>query len=92
MKQGRIVDDMEIKGALVDRRPWRRWIEENLIELDKLPTPAMSISPIMTACWSASMHSATPTKTETDPDADGRRRPRRPRLDGHGYAAGLFER
>ncbi|HET6246536.1 MAG TPA: glutamate synthase large subunit [Tepidisphaeraceae bacterium] len=40
MKQGRIVDDREIKGELVDRRPWRRWIEENLIELDKLPTPS----------------------------------------------------
>ncbi|HZL36219.1 MAG TPA: glutamate synthase large subunit [Tepidisphaeraceae bacterium] len=39
MKQGRIVDDREIKGELVDRRPWRRWIEENLIELEKLPTP-----------------------------------------------------
>ena len=39
MKQGRIVDDREIKGELVDRRPWKRWIEENLINLDDLPTP-----------------------------------------------------
>jgi glutamate synthase domain-containing protein 2/glutamate synthase domain-containing protein 1/glutamate synthase domain-containing protein 3 len=39
MKQGRIVDDREIKSELVDKRPWRRWIEENMIELDKLPAP-----------------------------------------------------
>jgi hypothetical protein len=29
MKQGRIVDDREIKRELVDKRPWRRWIDEN---------------------------------------------------------------
>ena len=40
MKQGRIVDDGEIKSELVDKRPWRRWIEENLIELDALPNPS----------------------------------------------------
>src|SRR5206468_1394137 len=39
MKQGRIVDDREIKGELVDKRPWRRWLEENLIDLDDLPNP-----------------------------------------------------
>ncbi len=38
-KKGRIVDDQEIKRELVDRRPWRRWLDENLIELDSLPTP-----------------------------------------------------
>ena len=40
MKQGRIVDDRQIKAELVDKRPWRRWLEENLIELDKLPAPS----------------------------------------------------
>ena len=40
MKQGRIVDDREIKAELVDKRPWRRWLEDNLIELDKLPAPS----------------------------------------------------
>jgi glutamate synthase domain-containing protein 2/glutamate synthase domain-containing protein 1/glutamate synthase domain-containing protein 3 len=39
MKQGRIVDDREIKAELVDKRPWQRWLEENLIDLDKLPAP-----------------------------------------------------
>src|SRR5581483_348436 len=36
-KQGRIIDDSEIKRELVDKRPWRRWLDENLIELDNLP-------------------------------------------------------
>ena len=35
--QGRIVDDKEVKQALVDLRPWRRWLEENMVELDALP-------------------------------------------------------
>jgi glutamate synthase (NADPH/NADH) large chain len=38
-KAGRIVDDNEIKRELVDKRPWKRWIDENMIELDSLPTP-----------------------------------------------------
>ena len=45
MKQGRIVDDREIKDELVDRRPWRRWLEDNLIELDKLPAPSFVPQP-----------------------------------------------
>src|SRR5688572_10851196 len=40
MKGGRIVDDNEIKRELVDRRPWRRWIEENMSDLDSLPSPS----------------------------------------------------
>jgi glutamate synthase domain-containing protein 2/glutamate synthase domain-containing protein 1/glutamate synthase domain-containing protein 3 len=39
MQQGRIVDDQEIKRDLVDKRPWKRWIEENLFPLDDLPVP-----------------------------------------------------
>src|SRR3989442_234711 len=39
MKKGRIVDDHEIKRELVDKRPWKRWLDENLIELDSLPEP-----------------------------------------------------
>ena len=37
MKKGRIVDDNEIKRELVDKRPWRQWLDENMIELDSLP-------------------------------------------------------
>ena len=39
MQQGRIIDDAEIKRELVDKRPWRKWVEENLIPLDDLPNP-----------------------------------------------------
>ncbi|WP_428939875.1 glutamate synthase large subunit [Fontivita pretiosa] len=38
-KKGRIIDDYEIKRELMDRRPWRRWLDENMIELDSLPAP-----------------------------------------------------
>src|SRR5688572_17679545 len=38
-KKGRIVDDTEIKRELVDKRPWRKWLEENLIDLESLPEP-----------------------------------------------------
>ena len=39
MKQGRIIDDREIKRELVDKRPWKKWLEENLIPLDDMPAP-----------------------------------------------------
>src|SRR3954452_1068443 len=39
MKQGRIVDDGEIKGELVDKRPWKKWLEEQMVLLDELPDP-----------------------------------------------------
>ncbi|MEO6437422.1 MAG: glutamate synthase large subunit, partial [Tepidisphaeraceae bacterium] len=40
MKAGKIVDDTQIKRELVDKRPWRRWIEENMIDLESLPSPS----------------------------------------------------
>ncbi|CAN5425260.1 glutamate synthase large subunit [soil metagenome] len=40
MKKGKIIDDNEIKRELVDKRPWKKWIDENLIPLDDLPAPA----------------------------------------------------
>jgi len=38
-KQGRIIDDNEIKSELVDKRPWRKWLDEHLIDLESLPEP-----------------------------------------------------
>src|SRR5438552_6400631 len=29
----------EIKRNLVDKRPWKKWLEENLIDLESLPAP-----------------------------------------------------
>ncbi|MBX3728796.1 MAG: glutamate synthase large subunit [Candidatus Sumerlaeia bacterium] len=34
---GRIVHDEEIKNEMIDKRPWRRWIDHNMIHIDKLP-------------------------------------------------------
>ncbi len=39
MKQGRIVDDSEIKDQIVHRKPYRHWVEENMIRLTDLPDP-----------------------------------------------------
>jgi len=37
--QGRIIDDAELKADLCTRKPYRQWVEENKIELAKLPAP-----------------------------------------------------
>ncbi|HZZ44934.1 MAG TPA: glutamate synthase large subunit [Tepidisphaeraceae bacterium] len=39
-KKGRIIDDAEIKQELVDKRPWRRWLEEQLIDIEQMPNPS----------------------------------------------------
>jgi glutamate synthase (NADPH/NADH) large chain len=39
LQQGRIIDDKEIKDDLLDKRPWRRWLDRNLTLLDQLPAP-----------------------------------------------------
>jgi glutamate synthase domain-containing protein 2/glutamate synthase domain-containing protein 1/glutamate synthase domain-containing protein 3 len=44
-QKGRIVNDDEIKRELVDKRPWRRWLEENLHDLESLPSPQNVILP-----------------------------------------------
>ncbi|MCC5876550.1 MAG: glutamate synthase large subunit [Candidatus Sumerlaeia bacterium] len=36
-RQGRIIDDEEIKRDLVNQRPWSRWLEQNLSTLADLP-------------------------------------------------------
>jgi glutamate synthase domain-containing protein 2/glutamate synthase domain-containing protein 1/formylmethanofuran dehydrogenase subunit C len=45
MKLGRIVEDREIKDELCDKRPWKHWIDENLVELEKLPAPSFVPQP-----------------------------------------------
>ena len=40
-KKKRIIDDSEVKAGLVDARPWKRWLEENLTELESLPDGAI---------------------------------------------------
>ncbi|MGD0076137.1 MAG: glutamate synthase large subunit, partial [Candidatus Binataceae bacterium] len=37
--QGRIVDDEEIKESIAARKPYGRWLKENLLDLGQLPEP-----------------------------------------------------
>ena len=39
LEQGRIIDDKEVKDGLLDKRPWKRWLDRNLIPLESLPQP-----------------------------------------------------
>ena len=39
-KEGRIVEDDEIKRKLASAQPWREWISANQVRLDSLPDPA----------------------------------------------------
>jgi glutamate synthase (ferredoxin) len=36
-EEGRIVEDEEIKQQIVNERPYRQWLDEHLVHLDKLP-------------------------------------------------------
>ncbi len=35
--KGRIIDDTEVKRELVAKRPWKLWLDENLVQLELLP-------------------------------------------------------
>ncbi len=39
LKQGRIVEDEEVKREIVTRKPYRKWVNDNMIKLSHLPTP-----------------------------------------------------
>ena len=39
MEEGRIVDDEEIKSEICGRQPYRKWLNDNLTDLNKLPMP-----------------------------------------------------
>ena len=45
--QGRIVDDEEIKQAIVQRKPYRAWLNEQLVDLSKLPAAEPSQIPVI---------------------------------------------
>ena len=43
--EGRIIDDQEIKDQITSRRPYREWLEENLIRFEDLsPAPAAEVA------------------------------------------------
>lgn len=37
MNEGRIIEDDEIKNAIVTKRPYRKWLNDNLLQLAKVP-------------------------------------------------------
>ncbi len=37
MNEGRIIEDDEIKNAIVTKHPYKKWIDENLLQLAKIP-------------------------------------------------------
>ncbi len=45
MEQHRIIDDAEIKDAMARRKPYRAWLNENLVRLDGLPQAAPAPAP-----------------------------------------------
>ena len=37
MNQGRIIEDEEVKNGIVNQFPYRKWIDENMLQLSKIP-------------------------------------------------------
>ena len=37
MNEGRIIEDDEVKNAVVTKRPYKKWLEENLLQLARIP-------------------------------------------------------
>lgn len=37
MNEGRIIEDDEIKNAIVTKRPYKKWLDKNLLQLAKIP-------------------------------------------------------
>ncbi|MFT3786238.1 MAG: glutamate synthase-related protein [Tepidisphaeraceae bacterium] len=37
LEKKKIIDDSKIKQEFVDKRPWKKWIEENMLALESLP-------------------------------------------------------
>jgi len=44
-RRGRLVDDAELKSTIAARRPYGRWVEQNLVRLSSLATPPGSVPP-----------------------------------------------
>ena len=63
-EQGRIVDDEEIKRAIATERPYRQWLNEHLVHLERSAAPRRRCRRrITTRCCSGRSRSATRSKT-----------------------------
>jgi len=45
LNQKRIVDDEEVKKEIVGKKPYRKWVEENMLKFDSLPDPEFTYKP-----------------------------------------------
>jgi glutamate synthase (ferredoxin) len=46
MEEGRIIADEELKQKIVAEKPYRQWLDENLVNLTDLPTPETKIEAV----------------------------------------------
>jgi hypothetical protein len=79
-EEGRIVVDNEVKGKIARQKPYRRWLEQNLIELRGLFQPSR---PLVRPTTKRSGPAAAGVRlyarrTATDPGPDGTRRALKP--------------
>jgi glutamate synthase (ferredoxin) len=37
MNEGRIIEDEEVKNAVVSKRPYQKWLDANLVQLAQIP-------------------------------------------------------
>ena len=88
-QEGRIVVDNEVKGKIARQKPYRRWLEQNLIELRGLFQPSRPLvdRPRVAGPAAAGLRLYA-GGAATDPGADGLQRAGAGGLDGHRHAAG----
>ena len=88
---GRIVQDEEIKNSMAARRPYRTWLDANLVALESLPeandTPRRRLLRGQRAAEAAAIVWLYDRGSQNAPRADGHQRPGAGRLDGHRHSA-----
>ena len=81
--EGRIISDNEIKSKIARQKPYRRWLDENKIELRGLfDAPKLVHTDADTFNPEAAIVRLYPRRVENDFAADGFERPGAGRFDG----------
>ena len=63
LQQKRIIPDEELKRNLASRRPYGEWLNENQIDLEKLPAPRACMEQTLRHSFNGSGLSVIRTKT-----------------------------
>ena len=45
LNKKRIVDDEEVKKEIISKKPYKKWVEENMLKFDSLPNPEFTYKP-----------------------------------------------